>query len=260
MIAERYITEWSDNFPWTKNSFVEQDMVICRALVDIFSDPFLSNALAFRGGTAIHKLHLNPQARYSEDIDLVQVEPGPVKPITERLSEVLSWLPRKTSEIRRFGFRMKFRYESEIAPIEPMRLKVEVNTFEHFSVLGYVKVPFGMKSSWYTGSCALKTYSLNELMGTKLRALYQRKKGRDLFDLHLALPHVDLPTVVRVWREYMRFRGGEIPTARQFVQNMDEKMSLNDYLGDIDPLLRHGVTFNPHEAYSSFKEIVLPLI
>ena len=84
---------------------------------------------------AIHKLHFSPQVRYSEDIDLVQVEPGPVKPISERLSEVLSWLPRKTSEIRRFGFRMKFRYESEIAPIEPMRLKVEVNTFEHFSVL-----------------------------------------------------------------------------------------------------------------------------
>lgn len=260
MIAERYITEWSDNFPWTKNSFVEQDMVICRALVDIFSDPFLSNALAFRGGTAIHKLHLNPQARYSEDIDLVQVEPGPVKPITERLSEVLSWLPRKTSEIRRFGFRMKFRYESEIAPIEPMRLKVEVNTFEHFSVLGYVSIPFCMKSSWYSGACELKTYSLNELMGTKLRALYQRKKGRDLFDLNLALPHVDVPTVVRVWREYMGFRGGEIPTAKQFILNMDEKMGLNDYLGDVEPLLRRGVMSNPHEAYSAFKEIVLPHI
>ena len=84
MIAERYITEWSERFTWTKNSFVEQDMVICRALVDIFSDPYLSNALAFRGGTAIHKLHFSPQVRYSEDIDLVQVEPGPVKPITVR--------------------------------------------------------------------------------------------------------------------------------------------------------------------------------
>lgn len=260
MIAERYITEWSASFPWTKNSFVEQDMVICRALVDIFSDPFLANALAFRGGTAIHKLHFSPQVRYSEDIDLVQVEPGPVKPITERLGKVLSWLPRMTSEMRRFGFRMKFRYESEIAPIEPMRLKVEVNTFEHFSVLGYASVPFEMKSSWYSGSCTLKTYSLNELMGTKLRALYQRKKGRDLFDLYLALPRVDVPTIVRVWREYMEFRDGEVPTAKQFAMNMDEKMALNDYLGDVAPLLRRGVTFNPHEAYAAFKDAVLPLI
>ena len=101
---------------------------------------------------------------------------------------------------------------------------------------------------------------MRPLMGTKLRALYQRKKGRDLFDFNLALPRVDLPTVVRVWREYMAFRDGEVPTARQFAMNMDEKMALNDYLGDVDPLLRSGVTFNPHEAYAAFKEMVLPLM
>ena len=260
MIAERYITEWSKIFPWTKNSFVEQDLVICRALVDIFSDPYLSGALAFRGGTAIHKLHFSPQVRYSEDIDLVQVEPGPVKPIAERLGEVLSWLPRKTTEMRRFGFRMKFRYDSEIAPIEPMRLKIEVNTYEHFSVLGYASIPFDLHNSWYSGSCRIKTYSLDELMGTKLRALYQRKKGRDLFDFNLALPRVDESAVVRVWREYMRFSVGEVPSLKQFEANMDEKMMLDDYLGDVEPLLRGGITFNPHEAYAKFKKIVLPLI
>jgi hypothetical protein len=41
---------------------------------------------------------------------------------------------------------------------------------------------------------------------------------------------------------------------------MDEKMALNDYLGDVAPLLRSGVTFNPHEAYAEFKKTVLPLI
>ena len=97
-------------------------------------------------------------------------------------------------------------------------------------------------------------------MGTKLRALYQRKKGRDLFDLNLALPHVDAPMIVQAWREYMRFRGGEVPSAKQFLANMDEKMTLNDYLGDVEPLLRSGVTFNPHEAYAEFKKTVLPLI
>ena len=134
------------------------------------------------------------------------------------------------------------------------------STYEHFSVLGYASVPFDMQSSWFSGSCNLKTYSLDELMGTKLRALYQRKKGRDLFDLNLALPHVDAPTIVRVWREYMRFRGGEVPSAKQFLSNMDEKMVLNDYLGDVEPLLRSGVTFNPHEAYEEFKKTVLPLM
>ena len=45
---------------------VEQDLVICRALVSIFSDEFLRANLAFRGGTALHKLYLSPQPRYSE--------------------------------------------------------------------------------------------------------------------------------------------------------------------------------------------------
>lgn len=65
---------------------------------------------------------------------------------------------------------------------------------------------------------------------------------------------------MRVWREYMRFRDGEVPSAKQFTANMDEKMALNDYLGDVAPLLRSGVTFNPHEAYAEFKKTVLPLI
>ena len=95
---------------------------------------------------------------------------------------------------------------------------------------------------------------------SKLRALYQKKKGRDLFDLNLALPRVDAPTIVRVWREYMRFRGGDVPSAKQFAANMDEKMALNDYLGDVEPLLRSGVSYDSHEAYAEFKRIILPLI
>ena len=132
-------------------AFVEQDLVICRALVAIYSDAFLSRTLAFRGGTALHKLFLAPQVRYSEDIDLVQVEPGPIKPIVERLDKALEWLPRKSFDNRRFGFRMRFRYDSEIPPVEPMRLKVEVNTYEHFTELGCVAVPFAIENPWFSG-------------------------------------------------------------------------------------------------------------
>ncbi|MGH2469017.1 MAG: nucleotidyl transferase AbiEii/AbiGii toxin family protein [Chloroflexota bacterium] len=42
-----------------------------------------------------------------------------------------------------------------------------------------------MKSPWFTGSADVPTFALEELLGTKLRALYQRRKGRDLFDLVL---------------------------------------------------------------------------
>ena len=80
MIPRRYITEWKANAPWPTDAQVEQDLVIERALVALFSDPFLKEHVAFRGGTALHKIYLKPQARYSEDIDLVQIKDGPIKP------------------------------------------------------------------------------------------------------------------------------------------------------------------------------------
>ena len=84
MINRAAIQQWSEHAPWIDNAQIEQDLIICRALVSIFSDEFLASQLAFRGGTALHKLYLSPQPRYSEDIDLVQITPGPIKPIMYR--------------------------------------------------------------------------------------------------------------------------------------------------------------------------------
>lgn len=101
MIPRDFITEWRAQAPWVQDFQVEQDLVICRALVAIFSHPLLSQSLAFRGGTALYKLHIKPAARYSEDIDLVQVKAEPAGPLMTALREVLDpWLgePRwKTS-------------------------------------------------------------------------------------------------------------------------------------------------------------------
>ena len=67
MIPEAHIRGWRENAPWTDDAMVEQDLLICRALAAIFSDEFLSEQLAFRGGTTLHKLYLHPQSRYSKD-------------------------------------------------------------------------------------------------------------------------------------------------------------------------------------------------
>lgn len=90
MIPRRYIQQWRNNVPWTMDSQVEQDLIISRALIEMFNNPTLRDHVAFRGGTAF-----------------------------------------------------------------------------------------------------LKTYELEEMAGTKMRALYQRKKGRDLFDLYIILKTID---------------------------------------------------------------------
>jgi hypothetical protein len=78
MIPRDYITEWRAQAPWPSDAQVEQDLVISRALVELFEQEVIASTMAFRGGTALHKLHLTEPARYSEDIDLVQTERGAI--------------------------------------------------------------------------------------------------------------------------------------------------------------------------------------
>ena len=252
MIQESFIREWSEMAPWLKNEMVEQDLIICRALVSIFSDDFLRENLAFRGGTALHKLFLQPQPRYSEDIDLVQIKPGPIKPIMFRLGEVLEWLPNRTTQQKKHSNKLLFRVDSEIPPIQQIRLKVEINCFEHFNVLGLQEVPFKVESSWFTGEAKLTTYHLEELVGTKVRALYQQKKGRDLFDLYTALTtrELDVDKVLECYRKYIEFVVDRAPSYKEFVQNMELKMQDEEFLDDVKPLLRPEISFDPHVAYS----------
>jgi len=262
MINRASIAQWRTTTLWNSNEQVEQDLIICRSLVAIFSDAFLSSQLAFRGGTALHKLYLTPQSRYSEDIDLVQIDAGPIKPILMRLGEVLDFLPGKVVKQKRYNNTMLFRMESEIPPIVPIRLKIEINCFEHFNELGLLKVPFSVENSWFTGSCELTTYHLEELLGTKLRALYQRKKGRDLFDLYKAITDevVDTGLLLRCFNRYMDFSVTKAPTYKQFVQNMEDKMRDPDFLGDMDNLLHPDVTLDMQEAYQVVKEEIIEML
>src|ERR1035437_850150 len=136
MIPKGYITEWSTTASWLSNNQVKQDLIIERALVEIFSHDELKEQLAFRGGTALHKLYLKPQARYSEDIDLVQVDSGPIKPILDNIRGQLSFLGEAKFKTSIHNNTLFYKLNSEYEGIK-LKLKIEINTREHFSVLGY---------------------------------------------------------------------------------------------------------------------------
>ena len=78
MIPENFIENWRKTVPWQMDEQIEQDLIINRALVDLYNDPHIREALVFRGGTALNKLFIEPPARYSEDIDFVQKRPDPI--------------------------------------------------------------------------------------------------------------------------------------------------------------------------------------
>jgi hypothetical protein len=133
MIPKDHITEWRAHAPWAIDAQVEQDLVISRALVEMFRVPELANSLTFRGGTALYKLYFTPAARYSEDIDLVQVRSEPVGKTIDRARSVLDpWLGTPRRQLKEGRANLVYRFASEDAPPLKMRLKVEVNTREHF--------------------------------------------------------------------------------------------------------------------------------
>ncbi len=252
MIPQAYITEWAHHVPWQTNEQVEQDLVICRALVEIFSDEFLAKSLAFRGGTALHKLYLSPQPRYSEDIDLVQISAEPFGPIVNRLRERLAFLGEPARKQKENNFTLHYRFESEFPPVQNLRLKVETNCREHFSVLGYQQFPFHVDSSWFTGSCNITTYYLEELLGTKLRALYQRRKGRDLFDMHQALvqvPNINKEALLKCYYAYMDVVVDAAPTQKVFLQNIEAKIKDDEFTGDIAALIRPTEKYDQLTAF-----------
>jgi predicted nucleotidyltransferase component of viral defense system len=259
VIPRDFITEWRAHAPWVADVQVEQDLVICRALVELFSRPLVASALAFRGGTSLYKLHLLPAARYSEDIDLVQIEAGAIGPVLKEVRAALdAWLGEPSWKQSEGRVTLNYRFRSEDVPPLAMRLKVEINTREHFTVMGHRTVRFEVASRWFTGRADVPSFALEELLGTKLRALYQRKKGRDLFDLARALEQaaVDRDGVVTCFSRYMEAQGERVSRA-MFEQNLAEKRSDPIFTGDIAPLLAAGTGWDLERAFGSvLRELV----
>ncbi|MGH7436182.1 MAG: nucleotidyl transferase AbiEii/AbiGii toxin family protein, partial [Polyangiaceae bacterium] len=188
----------------------------------------------------LHKLFFPPPARYSEDIDLAQIFAEPIGHALDALRKRLDpWLgtPRRTRGEGRVT--LAYRFDAEGLPVTRLRLKVEINPREHFAVHGHHRRPVRVDNPWFSGGADVVTFTLEELLGTKLRALYQRKKGRDLFDLARALeahPTLDRSKVVACFDAYMR-HGGTPCSRAEFEVNLAEKEADSGFLKDVHALL-----------------------
>ena len=99
------------------------------------------------------------------------------------------------------------------------------------------------------------------MLGTKLRALYQRRKGRDLFDIWVGIIQGNAAPdkIVEAFRRYIKEEGTTI-SQRQLTDNLEEKMAHQGFQRDIVPLLRSSIEYDPQEAYRVLKDVLLPLI
>ena len=122
MIPLPCIHAWSTTVPWPEPRQVEQDLLMSRAIVNLFQDPLLREALRFRGGTALHKLHFPAPLRYSEDIDLVRNSRGPIGPILGHIRSALEpWFGR--SRVDRSSMSTKLRFQTQAETEDRMSIR-----------------------------------------------------------------------------------------------------------------------------------------
>ena len=238
MIPRMNIIAWGSVAPWAEPRQLEQDLIISRAIIDIFSDPFLRGQLRFRGGTALNKLHFPFPIRYSEDIDLARTTTGGIGPILDRVRERLEpWLGPANFDQSPVAPKLKFRVQAEDAG--QIRLKIEINTAETEAYDTLQSVAFCVDNPWFSGKAEIPTFSREEMLATKLRALLQRDKGRDLFDLAHSLAifeSLDTGRVVRCFGQYLQKSGRPISRAMA-EERMFCKLKNPGFLADMRPLL-----------------------
>lgn len=254
MIPLAHIQQWTAHAPWPDLRQVEQDLIICRALCDLFSSKALHGKIAFRGGTAINKLLFNKPLRYSEDIDLVQTQPEPIGGIIDGVRDALSWLGKCNRDQALHTTHLVFRFSPE-AGGGSLKLKIEINTREHQSLRGLKTYLFEVNSDWHQAKAEILSFEPEELFGTKLRALLQRNTNRDLFDLNEGLLQLglDRDKLLACFHHCLDQEGHPISRA-----NAEERMlkKLNQSLTeDIAPLLPAGVSFDDDAAIVAFGRV-----
>jgi predicted nucleotidyltransferase component of viral defense system len=262
---------------WAAQYQVEQDLLLCRAMVALFDDAFLSGQIAMRGGTLLHKAHLAPASRYSEDIDLVVVGTRPEGHIRRAIRRVLMdvlgepktsvWgtltLALRNAVQPSRVLRMTYSLPSIIEPGRMLDIVVEANVTERKPHRAVVEISFSFPFRDKPVQTHIKGYDIHEMLGTKMRAMFQRKRGRDLFDLYWALTKsakpVEPAAIIESFQHYMKQEGTTAGRA-EFVAILDAHLKDRGFCSDTETLLRSGINYDPQLAGRYVKANLLSLL
>jgi predicted nucleotidyltransferase component of viral defense system len=225
----------------------------------------------------LHKVHLAPPSRYSEDIDLVVAGDRPEGHIRKALNRVLKgvlgspkqsvWEDlklaiRNTVKPSRV-LRMTYAIPSLMEPGKSLEVVVEANVTERTPYRPVVKIPFEFPFRDSVVRTQVNGYDIHEMLGTKLRALFQRRRGRDLFDLYWALtlakPPVVPAKIIESFQHYLKLEGSVAGRA-EFVALLDAHLADRGFCSDMNPLLRVGITYDPQQAGKYVKTNLLSLL
>ncbi len=263
LLTRRDIIYHQSIVPWPNMRQVEQDLLLCRSMIALFEDDFLKTQIAMRGGTLLHKVYLAPPARYSEDIDLVVIGDRPDEHISKAIKRVLRDVLGRPSHSAWEAVKLAVRNVVKPSRVlrviyhvpsladpggKPLEIVVEANATERTSYRPVARVPFRYPFRDQTVSATLNGFEIHEMLGTKLRALFQRKRGRDLFDLYWALAASPFPVnsseIIESFLYYMQ-QEGTIARRDEFIGILNGHLQERGFLTDMKALLRTGISYDP---------------
>lgn len=236
MIPEPVLTQWRQRAPWAEDHQVAQDLLLSLLAIRVAQHPRLSSALAWRGGTALHKLHLETARRYSEDLDYVLVSQVSHATVADTLKAVVREAGLESDRDAVSQSRVRVWADTDV-PVAGgnVRIKFEVNCADADSCMELVRVPHEVRTRVWNEEADILTYQPSELIGSKFRALAQRRKGRDLWDLWLARRElsIDDQTLAQAADHYLAH---EDITPTELRQRIAAHRRDPDFGQDVEPL------------------------
>jgi len=107
--------------------------------------------------------------------------------------------------------------------------------YERIPALPPITIRHNVDAGFYASGAEVKVFQAEELVATKIRAMYQRSKGRDLFDLWLALETLCLEPA-KIIEAFEPYRPEGI-TAALMIRNLERKLESRQFLEDLSGLV-----------------------
>jgi predicted nucleotidyltransferase component of viral defense system len=226
-IVER-VAEWG-----LSEEVVEKDYVLGWLLWGIGTDPVLSQSWVFKGGTCLKKCYIETY-RFSEDLDFTVVPNGPFRPedvepslvrtlarITAESGIDFSTPPRLRLRPNETSTEGRVYYTGPRRTPHPARVKLDISADEPVvrpPVLQRIGHPY---PDALPGEGTVRCYSFDELFAEKIRAMAQRARPRDLYDIINLFRRNDLrmyPEAIRsALEEKCAAKRIDVPVASDFV-------------------------------------------
>lgn len=242
-VTTRTIRNWADEGGIPDLMLAELDYRLVCALQAIYANSFLRNRLYLKGGTALNKLYLPGPNRLSVDLDFNAIGPKE-QVLRERttIGETVAAVLRQQDSAYDLTYRWRYdqvtlyaRYVS-LSGAARQRLKLEISFIERFPIQGRAERTLLA----FNEPFVVNTFHLEELASTKLRALYDRRKGRDVYDLY-CISSFDLDrAALRKMLLYYFCRANKVFHYPTFVNNVERKMSERGFGDDVQGLIRLG--------------------